>query len=111
MNKPVILVLQPDVAGATAAKAAFMKRNIKYSDDFVETEEAIYFVRVMPITFDMDKILLSPPEGKITQYDIQGWLDGLERKIGEIKKLANYNPGNVQNTPPPQFATAPPARS
>lgn len=108
MNKPIILIIEENADGVTKRRAELMKNHVLYSDDFVETNDARYYIRSMSVNIDMDKILIPPPEGLVVKYEIEGFINGMEKKLEEIKKVAGYKPGNVQNTPPPEFApTAP----
>lgn len=104
-TKPVYIVIEPSMDAVNAKRAELLKTHVKYSDDFVETADAVYFVRAMSVDFEMDKLLLKPQ--KDVQYDIQAWIDALDAKVAEIKKLTGYNPGNVTNTPPPEFQNQP----
>jgi len=109
MNKPIILIIEENADGVTKRRAEFMKNHVLYSDDFVETNDARYYVRSMSVNIDMDKILIPPPEGLVAKYEIEGFIKGMEKKLEDIKKIAGYKPGNVQSTPPPEFGlTAPP---
>ena len=101
-KKPMILVIQPDIASVNSYRTELLKKHVKYSDDFVETEDAIYYVRTMSITIDLDKILLVPKR-KMDRYDIQAWLDGAYKQIDKVKELADYKEGNISSTPPPDL--------
>lgn len=102
MNKPVILVIKSNMGEVGEYRTELLKKHVKYSDDFVETEDAIYYVRAMSVKIDMDKILLAPEGLEVSQYDITAWLAGMEKTLENIKKLAKFSNG-VQSTPPPEF--------
>lgn len=110
MSKPIVLILTSNVAQKAETRAKYMKFEVSYSDDYVETTDARYYVRVMDIKVEMDKILL-PPEGIEPQsIDIQKWLEGAERMIERVKELAKYDNG-VTSQPPAALAGATPVNN